>query len=480
MIAGVLGILLSINGGFMLLSLPFSFYYQEETWQSLGIAGLIATAVGVGCYFYSKTKKDQELRKRDGYLIVTLGWVFLTFSGALPYLLSGSISSLTDAVFETISGYSTTGATILTDIEAVDKGILFWRSLTQWIGGMGIIVLTVAILPILGVGGMQLFVAEAPGITPDKLKPRIQDTAKRLWLLYVTLTLTETVLLMFGGMSFYDAINHGLTTMATGGFSTKNASVAYFTSPYIQYVIIVFMFMAGTSFTLLYHGAKGNFDKLWKNEEFRFYLFFIVLYTLIVTGVIYANSGNTFEHSFRDALFQIISVITTTGYITADYTSWVPFTTMLFFILMFFGGSAGSTSGGVKIVRHLILFKNSLLELKRQLHPSAVLPVRYNGKAVSETITSNVLAFIMIYFGIFGVGSMIMASFGVDFTTSISAVATCLGNIGPGLGDVGPVDNFSGLPAAAKWLLCFLMLVGRLELFTVLILFTNVFWKRGW
>jgi trk system potassium uptake protein TrkH len=231
---------------------------------------------------------------------------------------------------------------------------------------------------------------------------------------------------------------------------------------------------------LLYHGAKGNFNKLWKNEEFRFYLFFIVLYTLIVTGVIYANSGNTFEHSFRDALFQIISVITTTGYITADYTSWVPFTTMLFFILMFFGGSAGSTSGGVKIVRHLILFKNSLLELKRQLHPSAVLPVRYNGKAVSETITSNVLAFIMIYFGIFGVGSMIMASFGVDFTTSISAVATCLGNIGPGLGDVGPVDNFSGLPAAAKWLLCFLMLVGRLELFTVLILFTNVFWKRGW
>ncbi|MFT7031851.1 MAG: trk system potassium uptake protein TrkH, partial [Cyclobacteriaceae bacterium] len=397
--------------------------------------------------------------------------------GALPYILSGAIPNFTDAFFETISGFTTTGATILTDIESVHRGILFWRSLTQWIGGMGIIVLAVAILPILGIGGMQLFVAEAPGISPDKLQPRIKETAKRLWFIYFSLTAMETVLLWIGGMTFYDAINHGLTTMATGGFSTKNAGAAHF-APHLQYIMVLFMFLAGTNFTMTYFGSHGKFKKVWANEEFRFYLGTCVLLTLITATSIYFTTGQDFEKSFRDGLFQVISITTTTGYVSADYTQWSSFLTMLFFVMMFIGASAGSTAGGVKIVRHVILLKNSILELKRQLHPSAIIPLRFNKVAVPKDITFNILAFIMIYISIFGLGSIIMASLGVDFDTALGSVATCLGNIGPGLGSVGPIDNFAHIPMFGKWFLAFLMLLGRLELFTVLILFTPYFWRK--
>lgn len=478
-IINILGSLLMLNGAFMLTSLPFSLYYNEgDTWAILGAAAVTA-AFGFLMWLFTKNNENKELRKRDGYLVVTGGWLIMSFFGSLPYLLSGSIPGLTDAFFETLSGFSTTGASILTDIESVNKGILFWRSLTQWIGGMGIIVLTVAILPILGIGGMQLFVAEAPGISPDKLQPRIKETAKRLWLIYLGLTGLETILLWIGGMTFYDAINHGLTTMATGGFSTKNASIAYFTSPFIQYVIIIFMFLAGTNFTMTYFALHGRFLKVLKNEEFRFYLGSCLLLTLIVGGVIYGLGYEDMEQSFRDAIFQVVSVITTTGYISADYTSWTSFITILFFIMMFFGASAGSTAGGVKIVRHIILIKNSILELKRQLHPKAVIPVRFNGKAVSREITYNILAFIMIYIFIFAIGSTLMGVFGADFDTAIGSVATCLGNIGPGIGDVGPVDNFANISDSGKWLLSFLMLLGRLELFTVLMLFTPYYWKTN-
>ncbi len=480
-IGRIIGILLIFNGVFMALCLPFSLYYREGDLMAISLSSGVTLASG-GILFFLNREGSNELKKREGYLIVTLGWLFMSVYGTLPYLLSGSIDTFTDAFFETISGFSTTGATILTDIESVHKGILFWRSLTQWIGGMGIIVLAVAILPILGIGGMQLFVAEAPGISPDKLQPRIKETAKRLWYIYLGMTGAELILLMLGGMSFYDAINHSLTTMATGGFSTKNASVAYFDSPFIQYVIVFFMFAAGTNFTITYFALHLKFKKVFSNEEFKNYLVFTLSYAVIIGIAIFlvteGRSALQFEQSFRDGLFQIVSVITTTGYITADYTQWSPFITVVFFILMFFGASAGSTAGGVKIVRHLILIKNSFLELKRQLHPNAVIPVRFNGKAVSRDITFNILAFIMLYITIFAFGSALMALTGVDFLTAIGSVATCLGNIGPGLGTVGPVDNFAHLPSFGKWLLSFFMLLGRLELFTVLMILTPFFWRK--
>jgi trk system potassium uptake protein len=473
-----LGILLMMCAGFMLTCIPFSIYYNEGDLIAILLSAAITAVCGSTLFFSIGRQDEREMKKRDGYLIVTVGWLGMGFFGTLPYIFSGAIPDLSDAFFETLSGFSTTGATILTDIESVHKGILFWRSLTQWIGGMGIIVLTVAILPLLGIGGMQLFVAEAPGISTDKLQPRIKETAKRLWLIYVMLTGLEFLLLWIFGMSFYDAINHALTTMATGGFSTKNASIAYFPSPILHYIIIVFMFLAGTNFTMIYLGLHWKFKKVWNNEEFRLYLGACVSISLIVGFVIFGLGHDDLEKSLRDATFQVISLITTTGYITHDYTAWTHFLTVLFFILLFFGASAGSTSGGIKIVRHILLQRNGFLELKRQIHRTAVIPVRFNGRAVSQDIIYNILAFIMIYMTIFAVGSVLLAMTGVDLLTSLGAVATCLGNVGPGVGKVGPVDNFAHIPDAGKWLLSFLMLVGRLELFTVLILFTPYFWRK--
>ena len=477
-IGDILGILLLINGGFMALCLPISFYYGEQDWTAILTSSLITIGAGALLKYLTRNKKSKELKKKDGYLIVTAGWIFMSVFGALPYIFSGAIPDFTNAFFETISGYTTTGASILTDIEAVPNGILFWRSLTQWIGGMGIIVLALAILPFLGIGGMQLFVAEAPGITPDKLQPRIQETAKRLWFLYVGLTLAEAIALFVAGMGPFDAINHSLTTMATGGFSTKNDSLQ-FVDPVIQYIVIFFMFLAGTSFTLTYFALKRNFKKVFKNEEFKVYLSFTVVITLIVTITLLVVSDEPFEASFRDALFQVVSLITTTGFVSADYTSWAPFLSVIFFILLFVGGSAGSTAGGVKVIRHIVLFKNSFLELKRQLHPSAIMPVRISGKAVEQSIVYNVLAFIMIYILVFLVGVTLLSTMNVDFDTAFGAVATSLGNVGPGIGDVGPLDNFSEMPTGGKWLLSALMLLGRLELFTVLMLLSPHFWRKS-
>lgn len=477
-IINLLGLLTAINGVFMLLTLPFSIYYNED-WKALLWAALCAIIVGTVIWSFSKGYDTKDLRKREGYLIVALGWVFMSLTGTLPYIFTGTISEMTNAFFETISGYTTTGASILTDIEALPKGILFWRTLTQWIGGMGIVVLTIAILPLLGIGGMQLFVAEAPGPTHDKLHPRIKETAKRLWYVYFFLTLAETVLLMAGGMSFYDAVNHAMSTISTGGFSTRNASLTYYDSPYIEYVILVFMFLGGTNFTLLYFLFKGKFKKIYPNEEFRAYIGTVFIVGIIVALAIYSFTGSGFEKAFRDSIFQVVSMVTTTGFITVDYTIWSPFVTLVFFLLLFTGASAGSTSGGVKIVRHVILFKNSILELKRQIHPSAVIPVRYNGRAVSETVTYNIVAFILIYLTIFSFGSLIMAALGLDFMTAIGAVAATLGNTGTGIGLVGPAYNFSLIPGLGKWFLAFLMLLGRLELFTVLILFTPYFWSKS-
>jgi len=485
-----LGLLLLFNGGFMLLSALMSLIYKDGVTFKIFLAGIVTLIVGVIVMVFTK-KHNKEMNKREGYIVVSFGWIIMSLSGTLPYVFTESIPNFTNAFFETISGYTTTGASILNDIEAVPKGVLFWRSLTHWIGGMGIIVLAIAILPLLGIGGMQLFAAEAPGPSADKLHPRITDTAKRLWLIYFGYTAAETLLLKVAGMSFFDAINHALCTLSTGGFSTKNASVAYWNGePIIQYIIILFMFLAGTNFVLSYFAFKGKVQKIIHDEEFKLYFKFVAIFTLIAAFIIYFRADVSMssithpmvwgegESAFRHALFQVLAIITTTGFVTADYTLWTPFLMVFFFGLMFLGGSAGSTSGGVKVVRQLILIKNGFLEFKRTLHPSAILPVRYNKRAISGDIVFNILAFFILYMLSFIIGALGFSMMEIDFKSAIGLAASTLGNVGPALGDFGPVNNYAPLPAIGKWWASFLMLIGRLELFTVLILFTPFFWRN--
>ena len=464
----------------MLSCVPFAVYYDDQNHiNTFLLCSLITISFGFLLRFLTKDEKNAEIKKRDGYLIVVSGWLCMTFFGTLPYLLTESIPSFTDAFFETMSGFTTTGSTILDEIESIPKSILFWRSMTQWIGGMGIIVLTIAILPLLGIGGMELFVAEAPGPTKDKIHPRIKETAKRLWIIYFSLTALETVVLMFFGLSFFDAINHSLTTTSTGGFSTKQESIAAFQNPFVEAVIVIFMFLAGTNFTMIYFGLKMKFRKIVNNDEFKWYLSAVLILILILSFYRAHTSSSDFIHSFREISFQVVSIITTTGYATADYTLWGSFLTFIFFLFLFSGASAGSTSGGIKIVRIILLIKNGLLEFKRRLHPKAVIPVMLNKQVISSTITYNLLAFIFLYLFVFTLGSIFLSLLGVDMLTSISAVASAVGNVGPGIADVGPSFSFSQLPTSAKWILSLLMLMGRLELFTVCVLFTPYFWKRN-
>ena len=474
----------------MLLAAVVSAIYKDGAALSITLASISTMFAGVFAMYYTRGHR-KEVKKKEGYIIVTFGWIVMSISGILPYIFSGAIPDITNAFFETISGYTTTGASIMDDIESMPEGILFWRSLTHWIGGMGIIVLAIAILPLLGIGGMQLFAAEAPGPSADKLHPRITDTAKRLWLIYVGYTIAETILLKLAGMSFFDAINHALATLSTGGFSTKNASVAHWNDqPMIQYIIIVFMILAGTNFVLSYFAFKGKVQRIFKDEEFRFYLLFIAVATVIVGLVIYFQANiseltpgypmvlGKLESSFRHALFQIVAVLTTTGFVTADFTQWTSFLTIFFFGLFFVGGSAGSTSGGIKVMRHLLIIKNGVLEFKRTLHANAVIPVRYNNKTVKEEIVNNIIGFFVLYMLLFIIGAMVLGFLGLDFESAIGGAASSLGNVGPALGSLNPVSNFNSLPDLAKWWCGFLMLAGRLELFTVLILLTPYFWKR--
>lgn len=463
----------------MIPSIGFSVFYEEDDLYALITSSGIALLIGFILKFLTRRSKNAEIKKRDGYLIVTAGWISMAIIGTLPYLLSGSIPTTSGAFFETMSGLSTTGATVLDNIEELPHGILFWRSMTQWIGGMGIIVLTIAILPLLGIGGMELFIAEAPGPTKDKIHPRIKETAKRLWVIYVFLTLLETIILLLCGMNFFDAINHALTTNSTGGFSTKQDSIAAFNSPLIEAVIIFFMFLAGTNFTLLYFGFKGRFSKFWKNDEFKWYVGAVILLVVALTPVVHANSEGTFLNAFRDTIFQVVSTITTTGYASADFTTWGSLATFVFFLLLFSGASAGSTSGGIKIVRIVVLMKNGFLEFKKRLHPNAIIPVYLNKQKVPSHIIYNLLAFIFLYLSVFVIGSLIMTALGENFEVAISSVATSLGNVGPGINDIGPSHTFSDISPTGKWLLSFLMLFGRLELFTVALLFTPYYWRRN-
>ena len=476
-IGNIIGILLLINGLLMLTAVPFGIYHGEGSWKGILVASLVNSVIGFIFYYNTKDNENKELKRRDGYLIVILSWIAMSLFGMLPYIFTDQISNVPDAFFETVSGYTTTGASILNDIEILDHGILYWRSLTQWIGGMGIIVLAVAILPFLGIGGMQLFVAEAPGVSVDKLQPRIKETAMRLWQIYISFTVVLFFILWAEGMNSFEAVNHAMTTFATGGFSTKNASIGYFESPLIQYTIILFMFISATNFTLTYFAIKLDFKKVFQNEEFRIYSSFIIFLTAIVFITLYLIDSSYAEETFRSALFSVVSIITTTGFTTVDFTGWTEFITILFFILMFFGASAGSTSGGIKIVRHVVLLKNSYIELKKQLHQQGVFILRFNNSKVPHSVVTNILAFMMLYVVIFSIGSVIMTLMGVDFITAIGSVAATLGNIGPGIGDVGPASNFSSIPDAGKYFLSLLMLIGRLELLTFLLILTPAFWK---
>ncbi len=473
----IFGSILIIEGVFMWLAIPISLIFGEKDGLQLLLSGAIAVFSGLAAYLPLR-KTKLVLNRRDGYVIVTGAWILFSLFGTLPFLLTGSIPNFTDAFFETISGFTTTGASILNNIEELSHAVLFWRSLIQWLGGMGIILLTLLLLPFLGIGGMQLFSAEVPSPTPDKLHPHVKDTAKRLWGIYLGFTIIETLLLWAGEMKLFDAFCHSLTTMATGGYSTKQASIAYWNSPYIHYVITLFMFLAGTNFTLAYFGIHGQFRKIWKNEEFKWYIGFIGGFALIITFGLFFTTGSGLEAAFRKAIFQVVSIITTTGYATADYLQWTPWLIVLIIILMFFGGSAGSTGGGPKIMRIVVMLKNSTQELKRMIHPNAVIPVRLNKMAVEDSVVTSVLAFIAFYGFIAVISMAVMSIMGNDLDTSIGTVAATLGNIGPGIGKVGPALNFSDIHAGGKWFLSFLMLVGRLELFTVLVLFSPMFWRR--
>lgn len=440
-------------------------------------------AIGVSSLVFLKVMKaDTRLGKREGYLIVVFSWVAIAILASIPYYLSIKDLGFSSALFESFSGLTTTGATIFADIEVLPHSILTWRSLTQWIGGMGIIVLTVAIFPLLGIGGVELFVAESPGPTSNKIHPRIKETAKRLWLIYVSLTSLLIVILRLEGMNWFDAFNHGLTTMATGGFSTKNDSIAHFDIPLIQYTLIFFMFFAGINYTLIYLGFKGKFRRIWASDEFKTYVSFILFSILLVSAGIYFNTDQSFELSFRNASFQVISVITTTGFISADYTSWHPFITLFFFSLLFCGACAGSTSGGIKFIRHLVLAKNSFLEFKRLLHPNALIRIRIDNEIVRPRILTHILVFLLLYIFTFLIGTIVMSFILSDFEqpllSALGATATALGNVGPALGNLGPTDHFSAVPDSGKVFLSMLMLIGRLELFSVLILFTPGFWRN--
>ena len=485
----MLGLLLLFNATAMFVCTLLSVYLDDGATEGLLFSSLITTGMGLLLLLITRNRK-REIKMRDGYLTVVMGWLSMVIFGTLPYLLTQSLASCSDALFETMSGFTATGATIVQDIEALPKSIILWRSLTHWLGGMGIIVLAVAILPLLGIGGVQLFSAEATAVGGDKLHPRISHTAKRLWYIYVGFTALEALLLALAGMSVFDAINHSMSTMASGGFSTKNESLAYWNnSPMIQYIVTLFMFLAGTNFVLIYFGLKGKLERIWQDNEFRWYVGFVSLFTLITFIGIYTNVKlestsvghpqifGAFESSFRHALFQVLAIITTTGFVTADFAGWTPFLTMLFFGLFFLGGSSGSTSGGVKVIRHLVMIKNALLEFRRALHPNAIVSLHLNHVTIQQSLVYRILGFFILYMLLFIIGAFVLSLFGLDFLSSIGASAASLGNVGPSLGDFGPVSTYTTMPAGGKIWCSFLMLVGRLELFTALILFTPYFWR---
>jgi len=485
-ILNILAALVSILGLTMLLPAIWSFYYRENDLEGILISSVITLIVGLPIWYL--TRGRIQLSIKDGFAVVTFTWLAFSMFGALPFFLTGTIPNITDAFFESMSGVTTTGATIIGNpqtlphlvngIESVPHGVLFWRSFLQWIGGMGIIVFSIAILPLLGVGGVQLFKAEVSGPVTDKIKPRVRETAKLLWLVYFGISVCEMLLLYFGGLSWFDSICHTFTTMATGGFSTKNASIAYFSSTYVQYVFIFFMFLAGVNFSLHWKAISGGVKGYFKDGEFRLYASFILLFVFLITINNVLLKGYIDHKLFRDSLFQVVSILTTTGYVTADYVLWGSFAQVIMLLLMFFGGSAGSTGSGIKIARVSLILKYILSETKRLLHPRAIIPIRIGERLIPDEVIRNALGFTLFYVSIFILVSIFLTALGLDMVSAFGATAACIGNIGPGLGSVGPSANYAHLPDIAKWLLSMCMLLGRLEIFTVIVLLSRSFWRR--
>lgn len=474
----IIGILLLLLTLMLLSCSGISFYYQDEALTDFWISAAITAGVGLLLAFLGKNG-ERQLTRRDGYVLVSFAWLAFTIFGMLPFYISGYIPSITNAFFETMSGFSSTGATILDNIEELPHGLLFWRSMTQWIGGLGIIMFTIAVLPIFGFSGSQVFAAEASGPTHDKVHPRIGITARWIWSIYSGITLLLIILLMLGGMNLFDSVCHAFTTTSTGGFSTKQASVAYYHSPYIEYILSLFMFISGINFTLILLCTQRKFQKVIHDAELKWYFWSVTCFTLSIAAVLYFTTSMGIEESFRKSLFQVITLHTSTGFATDDYTLWAPVTWGMLTVVMIIGACAGSTTGGMKCIRMAILSKVSKNEFKHILHPNAVLPVRTNKQVISPTIISTVLAFCFLYFAICIISILTMMLLGVGFTESVGCVISAMGNMGPGLGETGPAYSWNALPAAAKWLLSFLMLLGRLELFTVLLLFTPDFWKKN-
>ncbi len=473
-----IALLILFLGLFMALPLLISILYKDGSTWPLLLSMLITTLTGLIIFLFTKKQKDNHLSHRDGAAIVSLGWLMAGLFGILPFIFSGAIPNFTNAFFESVSGFTTTGASVVTDIENLPEGILLWRSLTQWLGGMGIILLSIAILPFLGVGGMQLYKAEVPSPVVDKLKPRISETAKTLWKVYLLITVMEIILLFAGGMSFFDSVCHAFCTMPTGGFSTKNASIAHFDSVYFDTIFIIFMLLAGINFSLHYKLIKGNFKVFGRDPECRIFIALVGVFILIITLDIHGTAYESLATAFRYAAFQVSSIITTTGFVTADYEKWPALSQLILLSCMFIGAMAGSTGGGIKIMRIVLLIKHGYQQIFQIIHPHAVTTVKLGGKPVPQDILNSIWGFFILYMGLFIVATLIMASLGLDMISAFASVAASIGNIGPGLGMVGPVKNFLDVPEVGKWVLIFCMLLGRLEIYTVILLLTPEYWRR--
>ena len=483
-ILNILGAQICILSIALLIPAFISLAYKENDFRGFLLSAGIAFVIGIPLWYF--TRKNKTLSTKDGFLIVTAAWIVTAIIGALPFYFSGAIPNVTDAFFESMSGVTTTGATILgvnvyqhlpNGIESLPHGILFWRSFIQWIGGMGIIVFTIAILPLLGIGGVQMFKAEVPGPVSDKLRPRVKETAKILWLVYVGFTALEMLLLGLGGMTWFDAICHAFTTMPTGGFSTMNASIAGWTSSAIHYVIIFFMLMAGINFSLHFKAMSGDVKSYFRDYEFKIYIGIILLVTFGIFIIVSLSDGGFTHIKFRDSLFQTVSIITTTGYGTYDYELWSYFIQFTLVGLMFLGAMGGSTGGGIKLIRVFLIIKHGLMETRRLLHARAIIPIRIGNRYIDESIIRNTLGFFLFYMAIFALTAAALTAMGIDITSAIGAAASAVGNIGPALGTFGPTDNYALLPDIGKWILSFAMLLGRLEIFTVLILFSRTYWR---
>ncbi len=474
----IVGLLLFIEAFFLLSSIGVALYYNEHVITSLLLSVGVMLVAGTALSYFCRGE-GRNISRKDGYVVVTLCWVVFSLFGALPYMISGYIPNFTDAFFETMSGFSTTGATILQDIEALPKSLLFWRAMTHWVGGLGIVFFTVAVFPIFGLSDINLFAAESVGPMRAKLHPRISVTARWILTIYVGLTVMATFAFFFAGMGWFDSLCHSMSTISTGGFSTKQDSIAAFGSPLIEYVTIVFMFLGGVNLSLQYLLIfKARPRELLRDTEFRTYSSIVVVYSLIIAVGLFFTTSMDAESSFRTSLFQVISIQTTTGFATSNYVLWMPILWLLLCSLMFFGACSGSTSGAMKCVRISILFKVMMNEFKRIVHPNAVIPVRMAGKIVPTTVQSAILAYTVIYIFVLIVGLVVNMSFGLDFLDSFGLSVSSVGNVGPAFGNYGPMDSLATLPAGVKWFCTFQMLVGRLEFFAVLLLLTPVFWRR--